>query len=267
MPFVLFFGFFSPFFLHLFVTKTSIDLIILLPSFSTEITAGGEKQDIVFLIDGSTSTRSVFQSIQNFIRRLVGKLDIGLDKVRVSVVQYSDDPKVEFLLNAHSTKNEVQEGILRLTNKGGSLRNTGRALQWVLRNIFQRSAGSRIEEGVPQFLFVLTGGKSSDDVSQAADLLKRNRIAPVPIGSADADSSELRQISLNPELVYVVNSFQQLAEVEQRLFDSVISMSTDDIARANVPPSVYPGKMSHLFTFLRCLVICNKNCNCAECKN
>ncbi|RVE58535.1 hypothetical protein OJAV_G00210240 [Oryzias javanicus] len=200
----------------------------------------GEKRDVVFLIDGTTSTRSVFPSIRNFLTRLVEKLDIGLDKVRVSVVQYSDDPKVDFLLNEFSTNDEVLEKIKTFVNKGGTRRNTGRALEWVLRNIFQRSAGSRIEEGVPQFLFLLIGGKSSDDVSQAADLLKRNRIGPFPIGSANADSSELRQISLNSELFHVVNSFQQLAEEESKFFDSVISMSTDDIARANVPPSVYP---------------------------
>uniref|UniRef100_A0A3P9LKN5 VWFA domain-containing protein n=1 Tax=Oryzias latipes TaxID=8090 RepID=A0A3P9LKN5_ORYLA len=177
----------------------------------TPVRRAGEKKDVVFLIDGTTSTSSKFPSIRNMMRILVEKLDMGLDKARVSVVQYSDEPKLEFPLNEFSTKSQVQERIMRLTSKGGTRRNTGRALEWVSRNIYQRSAGSRIEEGVPQFLIVLLGGKSSDDVSRSSASLKRLGIASIPIGSADADSNELRQISSNPEVFYIVNNFEQFA--------------------------------------------------------
>lgn len=182
--------------------------------------------------------RNEFPSIRDMIRRVVEKLDVGLDKVRVSVVQYSEEPKPEFLLNEFSTKDEVRQAVTKLRNKGGNRLNTGRALEWVSRNIYQRSSGSRIEDSVPQFLILVTGGKSTDDVSTSADQLKRNRIAPLVVGSRNTDLDELRQISLKPELVYRVESFQQLSRVETQLTDSVKTISTADINTSYVPATV-----------------------------
>ncbi|KAM8856608.1 collagen alpha-3(VI) chain-like isoform 3-T3 [Spinachia spinachia] len=205
---------------------------------STEvITAptGGEKRDVVFLIDGTTTVRNEFPSIREMITRVVEKLDVGLDKVRISVVQYSDVPKLEFLLNEFSTKDEVRQAVTKLQSKGGDRLNTGAALEWVYRNIYQRSAGSRIEDGVPQFLILVTGGKSTDDVSTSAKQLKRNQVAPLAIGSRNADPDELRLISLKPELVYTVDSFRQLSRVESQLIDSVKTISTTDIRKVPLP--------------------------------
>ncbi|KAM6979329.1 collagen alpha-3(VI) chain-like isoform 2-T2 [Tautogolabrus adspersus] len=204
----------------------------------TTTTREGEKRDVVFLIDGTTAVRSEFPAIREMISRVVEKLDVGLDRVRISVVQHSDDPKLEFLLNQFSTKDEVRQAVMRLRSKGGNRLNTGRALEYVGKTIFQRSAGSRIEDGVPQFLILVTGGKSSDDVSSAADQLKKNMVAPVAIGSRNADPNELRQISLKPELVYTVDNFQQLPGVETQLIDSVKTITTADIISSYVPPTV-----------------------------
>lgn len=200
----------------------------------------------MFLIDGTTAVRSEFPSIREMIRRVVDQLDVGMDRVRVSVVQYSDDPRLEFRLNEYSTKEEVRRAVSNLKSKGGSRLNTGRALEWVSRNIYQRSAGSRVEDGVPQFLILVTGGKSADDVSSPADQLKRNRVAPLAVGSRNADPTELRQISFKPELVYTVDSFQSLPTVESQLLASVKSISSTDIS-SYVPPTVDFGKRPSLY--------------------
>uniref|UniRef100_A0A3P8RUI4 Collagen type VI alpha 3 chain n=1 Tax=Amphiprion percula TaxID=161767 RepID=A0A3P8RUI4_AMPPE len=211
------------------------DIARMRPEFPTyDVPAGGEKRDVVFLIDGTTAMRSEFNSIREMIRRVVEKLDIGLDKVRVSVVQYSDEPKTEFLLNELSSKNEVRQAVMRLRSKGGNRLNTGQAIDFVGRNIYQRAAGSRIEDGVPQFLILVTGGKSADDVSAPAEQLKRNQVAPLAIGSRNADPDELRQISLKPELAYTVDNFQQLPRVESQIIDSVKTISTADIISRNL---------------------------------
>ncbi|XP_067371141.1 collagen alpha-3(VI) chain-like isoform X9 [Channa argus] len=201
----------------------------------------GQKKDVVFLIDGTTAARNDFPAIRDFIRKIVDKLDVGLDKVRVSVVQYSEQPKADFLLNELSTKDEVRQAVAKLRSKGGNQLNTGHALEWVSRNIYQRSAGSRIEDGVPQFLILFTVGKSSDDVSIPADQLKRNRIAPLAIGSKNTDIEELRQISLKPELASQIARFQQIPSViESKLTDSLNTISIEDIIRAYDPVTVEP---------------------------
>lgn len=208
----------------------------------TAPTTRGDKRDVVFLIDGSTATRSEFPSIREMIRRVIEKLDVGLDNVRISVVQYSDDPNMEFLLNQYSTKDEVRQAVSRLRSRGGSQLNTGRALDWVSKHIYQRSAGSRIEEAVPQFLILVTGGKSTDDVTRPAQQLKSTMVAPIAIGSRNADPNELRQIALKPELTYTVNSFQQLPSVEQQLIASVNTMTISDIAISYIPPTEDTGE-------------------------
>uniref|UniRef100_A0A8C7DLY6 Collagen type VI alpha 3 chain n=1 Tax=Oncorhynchus kisutch TaxID=8019 RepID=A0A8C7DLY6_ONCKI len=209
------------------------DIARLRPVFPTPdviVPTGGEKRDVVFLIDGTTAVRSEFPAIRDMIGRVVEKLDVGLDRVRVSVVQYSDDAKTEFLLNEHSTKDEVRQATRKIQSRGGNRLNTGRALDWVSKNIYQRSAGSRIEEGVPQFLILVTGGKSNDDVSGPANQLKTNLVAPLAIGAKNADPNELRQISLKPEFAYSINNFGQLPTVEQQLIASVNTMTTTDIS-------------------------------------
>ncbi|KAJ8012442.1 hypothetical protein DPEC_G00042810 [Dallia pectoralis] len=225
---------------------TDEEIARLRPEFPTEVDipfTDGEKRDVVFLIDGTTAIRNEFPAIRDMIGRVVEKLDVGLDRVRVSVVQYSDDAKMEFLLNEHSTKDEVRQAVKKLRSRGGNNLNTGHALEWVSKNIFQRSAGSRIEERVPQFLILVTGGKSKDDVSGPANQLKNNLVAPLAIGNRNADSNELRQISLKPEYTYSINNFGSLQTVEQQLINSVKTITTSDIASV-VPPIFAPDYLN-----------------------
>ncbi|KAF5892100.1 collagen alpha-3(VI) chain isoform X3, partial [Clarias magur] len=210
------------------------DLTALQPVYPTVVTtvSTGEKKDVVFLIDGTSMMQRDFPAIQQTILNIAENLDVGLNKVRISVVQYSEDPKLEFLLNEHSSREEVRQAVRRMRLKGGRILNTGQALNWVSRNIYQRSAGSRIEDGVPQFLILVTGGKSSDDVSGPANQLKLSNVAPMAVGSGNADSEELKLISLRAEDTHIIKNFQQKAGLEQRLSTAVNKLTAAEIREA-----------------------------------
>lgn len=122
----------------------------------------------MLLIDGSDSSRSGFPAMRDFTRRIAENLDIAKDKDRIAVVQYSGDTKVNFYLRSHSTKDAVIRIIRTLRHRGGSLRNTGAAFQYILDKVFTVQAGSRHREGVKQVLIVLSGGPSSDSFMQQA---------------------------------------------------------------------------------------------------
>lgn len=77
--------------------------------------------DLVFLVDGSWSVgRENFKHIRSFISALAGAFDIGEDKTRVAVVQYSTDTRTEFPLNRHSKRGELLKAINTLPYKGGN---------------------------------------------------------------------------------------------------------------------------------------------------
>ncbi|XP_078407822.1 collagen alpha-3(VI) chain-like [Cetorhinus maximus] len=196
----------------------------------------GVKRDVVFLVDGSDNVRAAFSSIQRFISKVVDNLDIGRDKVRVGVVQYSDNPRVNFYLNEYTTTQEVKNMINSLRQIGGSQANTGAALDYVKDTIFTRSAGGRAEEGVPQFLILLTASKSSDDVSRAALALKAAGVAPFSIGSGDADENELQQISLSPDYIFKVNDLRNVETLQENLESPLRILSRDRIIRIQTGP-------------------------------
>nr|XP_034377134.1 collagen alpha-3(VI) chain isoform X2 [Arvicanthis niloticus] len=219
-------------------TLSTLKPILTLPSPGAGV---GSKKDVVFLIDGSQNAGPEFQHIRTLIERLVEYLDIGFDTTRVAVIQFSEDSKMEFPLNAHFSKDEVQNAVRRLRPKGGRQVYIGNALEYVLKNIFQRPLGSRIEEGVPQFLVLISSGKSADEVDDSAVELKQFGVAPLTI-ARHTDQEELVKISLSPEYVFSVSTFRELPRLEQKLLTPITTLTSQQIqqilASTRYPPSV-----------------------------
>lgn len=176
-----------------------------------------DKRDIVFLLDGSDDSRSGFPAIREFVRRMAEELNISEDKVRVAVVLYSDTAKVYFNLRSHRSKKAIIYAIRSLRHKGGRPRNTGAALQFVQDRVFTASSGSRRLEGVPQILFVLTGGQSSDDVSTAALQLKHLGILSFAVGMKKAKLDELQKIAFSSRFLHNLPVFGELLSIQPQI--------------------------------------------------
>ena len=175
------------------------------------------KRDVVFLLDGSDGTRYGFPAMRDFVERVVEKLNVGPNNERVSVVQYSRDPAVQFYLNTYTTKADILDTVRGLRHKGGSPVNTGEALQYLRDNVFTASAGSRRLEGVPQVLILLSGGRSYDRVDSPASALKQMGIVVIGIGTRNSDIRELQKISFEPSYALSVSEFTDLSGVQEQL--------------------------------------------------
>lgn len=181
------------------------------------VDTGSNKRDIVFLLDGSDGSRNALPAIREFIRRMAEDLDIDEDKVRVAVVQYSDDTTVYFNLKTHRSKKAIIYAVRSLRHKGGRPRNTGAALQFVREHVFTASSGSRHLEGVPQILFLLTGGKSNDDVSGAALDLKQIGVLSFAIGMKNTELEELQKIAFSSRFIFNLPVFGELLSIQPEL--------------------------------------------------
>ncbi|KAM8934133.1 collagen alpha-3(VI) chain [Pelodytes ibericus] len=205
----------------------------------------GAKRDVVFLIDGSRDAAREFDNVRELIGKIVERMDVSPENTRVGVVQYSNDARADFLLNAHSTKEEVQNAVSRLRPKGGSVVNTGSALEYVSRNIFTKPAGSRIEEQVPQFLIVTSSGPSADDVEEGSRRIKESALVPFLIGK-NVDAEEAKKITLGQDFVFSVSSFRELPSLEQKLLTSVTTLNPEQITtiyeRQQQPDQEFDGE-------------------------
>nr|XP_017208134.2 collagen alpha-1(XII) chain isoform X2 [Danio rerio] len=187
----------------------------------------GAIADLVFLVDGSWSVgRENFKFIRNFIAALAGAFDLGEDKTRVGVVQYSTDTRTEFNLNQHFRRVDLLRAINNLPYKGGNTM-TGEALDYLLKNMFTEAAGAR--KGFPRVAVVITDGKSQDPVEGYAKKLKNAGVELFTLGIKEADEEELKQMSSTPYRthVYTVPNFDMIKAVEKSFIAQVCS-SVDD---------------------------------------
>lgn len=196
------------------------------------------KKDIVFLLDGSEGTRDGFPAMRDFVEKVVEKLNVGPNKDRVSVVQYSRDAEVHFHLNTYTTRDDIVDSLRELRHRGGRPLNTGAALQYVRDNVFTSSSGSRRLQGVPQMLVLLSGGRSFDNVDNPASALKQQGVFVIGIGTRTSDKTELQKISYDPTYVLSMSDFSDLPSMQEQL-SSVMSTV---LVRATVMPTTVTGK-------------------------
>ncbi|XP_019719267.1 collagen alpha-6(VI) chain isoform X3 [Hippocampus comes] len=175
--------------------------------------------DLVFMVDGSWSIGAEnFERIRQFLSTLVNSFDVGPDRVRMALVQYSTTPRTEFLLNTFQKKAEILQYVSTLPYMGGGT-HTGQGLDFMLSKHFVEEAGSRANQNVAQIAVVITDGKSQDDVESHAAELKRKGIVLYAIGIKDADEDQLREIASEPhsQHVYSVSDFAALQGISQSI--------------------------------------------------
>lgn len=157
-----------------------------------------------------------FPAVREFVFQIISDLTVGPDAIRVSVAQFSDNVNVEFNFDVPS-KIEILQKVRKMRMKGGRLLNIGAALDYAIKDIFVRHAGSRIEEGVPQFLVLLVAGRSDDIVDESADTLKQTGVITFVIQTKTSDPVELERIVYAPQFILKADTLSQIGDIQPEI--------------------------------------------------
>ncbi|XP_036938266.1 von Willebrand factor A domain-containing protein 2 isoform X2 [Acanthopagrus latus] len=151
--------------------------------------------DVLFLLDGSYSVgKGSFERSKHYAIKLCQALDIGLDKVRVGLIQFGSTPRLEFGLDSHTTKQELKKHMKKVSYRGGSTQ-TGLALKYVLRKGFP---GGRNSSTAAQIAILLSDGKSQGNAVQAAAKLKETGVVLFAVGLRYPRWEELHHLASEP---------------------------------------------------------------------
>ncbi|KAM7122024.1 LOW QUALITY PROTEIN: collagen alpha-4(VI) chain-like [Ciconia maguari] len=185
--------------------------------------------DIVFLVDESSKIGSKnFQLIRAFLLKIVNALDIGPSNVRVGLVLYSNEPRLEFTLDTFKDKLEILNYLQNLPYRGGQT-YTGAAIEFLRKKVFTQEAGSRKKQGVQQIAVVITSGQSLDDYTEAASKLRRKGVTVYAVGIQNTtESSNLAKIATYPPRKHVttLKFFLQLSnskKIKKQLCNEIVT--------------------------------------------
>lgn len=178
-------------------------------------------RDIVFLVDGSDDVRNRFSAIREFVATVVGSFDLEEGNDKVALVQYSNKVKLNFDLNAYSTRDDVVRQVASLKAMGGRPQYIGAALQFVWENVFASSAGGRHDQGANQILVLLAGGRSRDSPRGPANVLKAAGVTTFAIGSRASNLAEMQFISDGSNNAFSVPDFLNLPTIQKSLISHI----------------------------------------------
>ncbi|XP_048190425.1 collagen alpha-6(VI) chain [Perognathus longimembris pacificus] len=178
------------------------------------------KADIMFLVDSSGSIGPEnFSKMKTFMKNLVSRSQIGADRVRVGVVQFSDVNREEFQLDTFTTQRDISNAIERMAHIGETTL-TGSALTFVSQ-YFSPTKGAR--PGVRKFLLLITDGEAQDAVKEPAEALRQEGIIIYSVGVFGSNVTQLEEISGRPEMVFYVENFDILQHIEDDLVLGICS--------------------------------------------
>lgn len=182
------------------------------------------KRDIIFLLD-TTMGGTLLNSTREFIKRFAMAMPIGPDKIQVGIAQFGTVARAEIDLNSHGTKETLIAALGKLRPRPGPTVNIGAALDYVRTNMFLPAKGSRIRQGVPQLLLLMTTKKSSDNVEEAARALQQMGVLTMAAGSKAADQQELRKIAFTDSVVFMLRDFRILLRNPMEIVNALSTLT------------------------------------------
>jgi collagen type VI alpha len=185
----------------------------------------GAAADIIFLVDASWSIgKEHFQLVREFLYDVIESLAVGENDFHFALVQFNGNPHTEFLLHTYHTTQEVLSHVSNMSYIGGS-NQTGKGLEYVIQSHLTKAAGSRVSDGVPQVIVVLTGGRSGDGLALPSAQLQSADVNVFAIGVEDADEGSLKEIASEPFNMHVFNieNFTSLHDIVGNLVSCVHS--------------------------------------------
>lgn len=206
-------------------------------------------RDIVFLLDGSDNTRNGFSAIQDFLYKVIERLDIGPNKDRTAVIQFSNEALANFFLSSFMRKEDVLTAVRRLSHKGGRPVKMGAALKYVKENVFTAASGSRNTANVPQILVVLSSGASSDSMDLPVASLKESGVRILTIGTKNSDHKEMEKMSHAPSYTLSVAEMAELPSIQEQ----VVAAITEEKLKSEMSETEVIGKNNCIHTV--CFVI------------
>lgn len=168
--------------------------------------------DIVFLVDSSGSIGSEnFDLIKEFLKSIIKGLDIGPQKIRVGLAQYSRKFHPEFGLKDNEDKESLLNKVNQMYYRKGKTW-TGEALDSIRTRYFTELEGSRAGERVPQIAVLITDGGSSDNVEEPAWRLRNHGVLVFCIGVEMKNQTKLETIASPPHHhnILPIKRFQDL---------------------------------------------------------
>uniref|UniRef100_A0A3Q2E0F7 VWFA domain-containing protein n=1 Tax=Cyprinodon variegatus TaxID=28743 RepID=A0A3Q2E0F7_CYPVA len=217
-----------------------------------------EEADIFFLIDQSGSIYPAdFVDMKKFLLEFIETFRIGPQYVRLGVAKYADSPTLEFDLTTYTDKKTLEEAVQRIQQVGGGT-ETGKALTF-MSQLFKTAMKTRGHK-VPDYLVVITDGKSSDEVKAPAEALRAQGVTVYAIGVKSADVQELEEISNDPKRTFFVNDFDALNPIKD---DIITDICTTEVCK-DVPGdlmflvdssgSIYPEDYEKMKDFMKSVI-------------
>ncbi|XP_065439672.1 collagen alpha-6(VI) chain isoform X2 [Chrysemys picta bellii] len=182
--------------------------------------------DVVFIVDEGVSKPKA-EDIKNFLQNTVSFLDVKKNRTKIGLVTYSSESHVLSLLSEETHKTTILQKIQDFSPREGKA-NTGAAIKATRQRVF---SGSRKAQGIEQIAILITHRPSEDNISEAAQDLRRAGVTVFTIGIENADYTQLTQIASYPPQQYVtkLTAFSDLPKEAKTLQKKLLNQIQDKL--------------------------------------
>ncbi|XP_044151369.1 collagen alpha-6(VI) chain-like [Bufo gargarizans] len=192
---------------------------------NTAVCEKGIATDLVLIVDTSDHTSKENEELKNFLTNVLSDLEISNKCVHVGLVTFNIQPKLVASLKTGISNSVVEEFIGELTVSSEKSANIGSAINFTRSEVFGDAFASRRNQGIEQLTILITHKSSADSVSEAAHLLRQEKVRLFTVGISQANETQMNEIASHPNYYYSIKlkTFADLSNNTDTLLKKIVN--------------------------------------------